>query len=97
MIDFPILRLHLLFQVLQNLMSTLNPSERQTRSTDSDQPSLGFESIVGSLVPMLMQQGHEHHDEPELEDVHAHEQFEQATSMFKPILAQVKPTHYLYC
>ncbi|XP_014290021.1 uncharacterized protein [Halyomorpha halys] len=76
-------------QVLQNLMSSLSPNERQTRESIADKSTLSFESVVGSLVPLLITQGHEHHDEPELEDVHAHEQFDQATSMFNPILAQV--------
>nr|BAN20626.1 conserved hypothetical protein [Riptortus pedestris] len=74
-------------QVLQNLMSSLNPS-----ASDSDRSGggggLGLENILGGLMPLLLQQGHEHHDEPELEDEQGHRQFEQMTSMFQPILTQ---------
>lgn len=49
----------------------------------------GLEGIIGGLMPLLLQQGHEHHDEPELEDEAGHKHFDQMTSMFLPIISQV--------
>lgn len=74
-------------QVLQSVMSSLNPQP----TGDSGGRSAGgggLENVLGGLMPLLMQQGHEHHDEPELEDHQGHQQFDQLTGMFQPILTQ---------
>ncbi|KAF6209133.1 hypothetical protein GE061_014877 [Apolygus lucorum] len=42
--------------------------------------------ILSQLAPLLLNQGHEHSDDPNHEDTHSHKAFEDATAMLMPIL-----------
>ncbi|KAK9501226.1 hypothetical protein O3M35_011980 [Rhynocoris fuscipes] len=46
--------------------------------------------LLATFVPLLLQQqGHKHYDDPALEDVQGHEQFDRITNLFPSIISQI--------
>nr|ATU83046.1 secreted hypothetical protein [Pristhesancus plagipennis] len=57
---------------------------------DSPGAGTGPLDLLATFVPLLLQQqGHKHYDDPALEDVQGHEQFDKITSLLPTIISQI--------